>query len=248
MIWTFNVSAFLGSEWGFVVYRRCLSHWPFRRFSLYFKRPHFSNLLDICTTISPLQYLSTVVGRLYCCCGWYHGLCSRSWPLGGRRHRAKWGDQTIRLYPFFYYNLLDNIFAELIVYKVGFLSIFAVEWFVFTYTSIMVSSLIQKPFFFFQRRRATRIALALAFARIFPPGEKTRNYAISLAILFLFLFIAILIQTLLFCTDEKAWISSSFLQCDFHGELLYFLISGKWYTFFLPGILFVYSPITFLFL
>ena len=77
------------------------------------------------------------------------------------------------------------------------------------------------------RRRSTRIALALGFARIFPPGETPRNYAISLAILFLILFVAILIQTILFCTNNSVWMTGSFVKCDFHGELLYFLISGR---------------------
>jgi len=108
----------------------------------------------------------------------------------------------------------NNQFAELIVYKVGFLSIVAVEW-------------------------STRIALALAFARIFPPVETPRNYAISLAILFLLLFIAILLQTILFCTNDSAWITSSFVQCDFHGELLYFLISAN----LLSDVVLVFSPL-----
>lgn len=38
--------------------------------------------------------------------------------------------------PFLNYNLLENFSAELIVFKVGFLSIVAVEWFVFLYSSI----------------------------------------------------------------------------------------------------------------
>ena len=109
----------------------------------------------------------------------------------------------------------------------------------------MASPFMQNSFFL-NERRTTRIALALAFARIFPPGEIPRKYAISLAILFLFLFIAILIQTILFCTNDFAWFSSSFLQCDFHGELLYFLISGI--LFFWPETLFLFSLITSLFL
>ena len=52
---------------------------------------------------------------------------------------------NIHIIPFFlkkkYCNLLENTFAELIVYKVGFLSIVAVEWFVFIYSSIIVSLL-----------------------------------------------------------------------------------------------------------
>lgn len=131
---------------------------------------------------------------------------------------------NIQIIPFFFkknYNLLENTFAELIVFKVGFLSIIAVEWFVFIYSSIMASPLIS------YRRRSTRIALALGFARIFPPGETPRNYAISLAILFLILFVAILIQTILFCTNNSVWMTGSFVKCDFHGELLYFLISGR---------------------
>ena len=52
---------------------------------------------------------------------------------------------NIHIIPFFLkknYNPLENTFAELIVYKVGFLSIVAVEWFVFIYSSIMASLLI----------------------------------------------------------------------------------------------------------
>jgi len=111
-------------------------------------------------------------------------------------------------------NVDSNKNFPLVKYKIGFLSIVTVEW-------------------------VTRIALALAFARIFPPGEKTRNYAISLVILFLFLLIAILIQTILFCTNDSAWISSSFLQCDFHGEVLIFLISSNLFS----DVLLVFSPL-----
>ena len=51
---------------------------------------------------------------------------------------------NIQIITFFlkkYFNLSENTFAELIVYKVGFLSIVAVEWFVFIY-SIVASPLI----------------------------------------------------------------------------------------------------------
>ena len=126
------------------------------------------------------------------------------------------------------YNLLDDNLTQLIVFKLGFFSLVAVEWFVFTH-SIMASSLNQNFLFFLTTYRLTRIALALSFARIFPPGDKTRNYAISLVMLFLILFIAVLVQTLLFCTNEFVWLFTSLVQCDFHGELLYFLISGKWF-------------------
>lgn len=56
---------------------------------------------------------------------------------------------NIQIIPVFFliYKLLGNSFAELIVFKVGFLSIVAVEWFVFMYFSIMASSLIQMLFF-----------------------------------------------------------------------------------------------------
>jgi len=112
-------------------------------------------------------------------------------------------------------NRPKNISSELIVrFKIGFLSIVSVEW-------------------------ATRIALALGFARIFPPGEKPRIYAISLVILFLFLFIAVVIQTVLFCTNDTAWISYSFIKCDFHGELLFFLLSANLFSDFLL----VFSPL-----
>ena len=40
------------------------------------------------------------------------------------------------------YNLLDDNFKQLIVFKLGFFSLVAVEWFVFTH-SIMASSLNQ---------------------------------------------------------------------------------------------------------
>lgn len=78
----------------------------------------------------------------------------------------------------------------------------------------------------FRRYRTTRIALALAFARIFPPREKTRSYAISMAILFFLFFIVIVIQSVWFCNNDFAWITTSLVNCNFHGELLYFLVVG----------------------
>ncbi|KAF8806897.1 hypothetical protein BYT27DRAFT_7101075 [Phlegmacium glaucopus] len=111
--------------------------------------------------------------------------------------------------------LLDTSFQSLMArYLIGFLCIITVQW-------------------------ATRIALALAFARIFPPRATARHYAICLAILFLCLFIAIIIQAILFCRDTSAWISFSLVQCNFHGEILIFLVAAN----ILSDALLVFSPL-----
>jgi hypothetical protein len=92
------------------------------------------------------------------------------------------------------------------------------------YPALLHSFSINSEFFCVQNR-ATRIALALAFARVL---QRTRHYAISLAIMFLCIFIAVLIQALS-CNNDFAWTTTSFSQCDSHGELIIFLVIGMCY-------------------
>ena len=69
----------------------------------------------------------------------------------------------------------------------------------------------------------------------------------SLAILFLSLFVVVLVQTLLSCNNNFAWISASFSKCDFNDELLIFMVAGMCclsFLFFKKK----FSPITFVIL
>lgn len=146
MIWTFNATAFFSSEWDFVVvYRKCLSLWQ----SVVSVTISGINLLAICLTIVRLYHrynisrlwwddcVAAVAGIMDCVAilvFWVGNVESES------SEEINNQDNILFLFTTF----LDNI----LVYKVGFLSIVSVEWSVFTYSSIMASPLIQRLFSF----------------------------------------------------------------------------------------------------
>ncbi|KAF9472860.1 hypothetical protein BDN70DRAFT_997964 [Pholiota conissans] len=110
---------------------------------------------------------------------------------------------------------LQTVRSKTILYSVGLISVAATDW-------------------------ATRISLALAFARIFPPSEPTRVYAVGLASLFATLFVSILIQGILVCRRHSSWIfNTGIIQCNFSRRVLIYGIVVN----VLGDILLVCSPI-----
>lgn len=74
----------------------------------------------------------------------------------------------------------------------------------------------------------TRISLALAFARIFPPGERTRAYAIGLAIFFAMLFVSVVVPGTISCSKRSSWLfhAGIVVQCDFSTRFIIYFIAG----------------------
>ncbi|KAF8967770.1 hypothetical protein BDZ97DRAFT_1916703 [Flammula alnicola] len=65
----------------------------------------------------------------------------------------------------------------------------------------------------------TRISLALAIARIFPPRDSTRRFAIGMAILSTILYLVIVIQTSAICAHQPALNSSPRAACQWSTSL-----------------------------
>ncbi|KAF9038552.1 hypothetical protein BJ165DRAFT_397175 [Panaeolus papilionaceus] len=111
-------------------------------------------------------------------------------------------------------SVLQSYTGNMIRYGIGVFCVIAVEW-------------------------LTRISLALAFARIFPPGDSTRRYAIGLAVFFFCLWSSFIIQAIFLCSHVSSWAFFSVIQCCFSKPLIYYYVVSN----VVADVLLVISPL-----
>lgn len=74
----------------------------------------------------------------------------------------------------------------------------------------------------------TRISLALAIARIFPPKEATRRFAVGLALLSTVFCLVIVTQSAVICAHQPALVSGPDAACQWPDSLRTLVVVGTW--------------------
>lgn len=86
-------------------------------------------------------------------------------------------------------------------------------------SQLAISSHSQQLHSLTSRDRFARISLALAIARIYPPGAKYRRLAIIESIVFFLFGLELVLHLIITCAHDTSWVHSPSQQCDFGEDL-----------------------------